>query len=323
MSYKHFTRKERNFIEENLKLGISKREIARKLGRHHSSVCDEVNRNCLETGEYRAFPADMKYSERRIKREYTSKDIMFLIGYIRNKILATWSPEQISNRLKLEYPENKRKQISTTKIYKMIYGRKIAGITRKHLRKKGKRFLHTHWNNKFEDAVHISKRSKKADERSEIGHWEIDSVVSSKSRNRLGTFVDRKSRYLVISLLKNGTAEEFNYGATKKFLNIPKSKRKTFTADNGSEFAEHIELRKLLEIKTYFTDPHSPWQRPTNENTNGLIREFYPKKFDLASITQQEVDRVAELINNRPRKCLGWYSATEVFRNRKNIKKNH
>ena len=314
MSYTHFTRHERDFIEEKLKLGFSKRAIAEKLGRHHSSVCDEINRNSDSFGEYRAFPADMEYSRRRIRREYNCKDMLFLIGYIREKILLTWSPEQISNRLKLEYPDNRKRQISTNKIYSMIYRRQVLGITRKHLRKKGKRFLHTHWNNKFEGVTHISKRSKKANERAEIGHWEIDSVVSSKSKSRLGTFVDRKSRYVVITLLKNGTSEEFNYGAAKKFLYIPKYKRKTFTSDNGSEFAEHIELSQILELKTYFTDKHSPWQRPTNENTNGLIREFYPKKFDFSTVTQEDVDKVADLINNRPRKCLGWFTALEVFK---------
>jgi len=319
MSYTHFTRYERNFIEENLKLGFSRRYIAKKSGRHHSSVCDEINRNSDKNGEYRANFADFEYIKRRVYREYTSKDVLFLTAYIREKILKTWSPEQISNRLKFEYPDDKRKQLSTSKIYSMIYSRQIAGITKKHLRKKGKRFLHTKWNNQIEGAVHISKRSKRADDRSEIGHWEIDSVVSSKSKSRLGTFVDRKSRYLVISLLKNGTSDEFNYGATKKFLYIPKYKRKTFTSDNGNEFAEHIELGQILELKTYFTDKHSPWQRPTNENTNGLIREFYPKKFDFSTITQKDVDRVAELINNRPRKCLGWLSATEVFKNRSKV----
>jgi len=313
MSYKHFTRKERNFIEENLKLGISRRNIAKKLGRHHSSVCNEINRNLDENGEYRAAFADFEYSKRRVYREYKSKDMEFLIEYIKEKILLTWSPEQISNRLKLEYPKDKRKQISTNKVYSMIYRRQIPDITRKNLRKKGKRFIHTHWNNKFEEAVNIRERCKEANERKEIGHWELDSVVSKESKNRLGTFVDRKSRFVLISLLANGTSEEFNYGACKKFLHIPRNKRKTFTCDNGSEFAGHIELRQILKVKTYFTDIHAPWQKPTNENTNGLIREFYPKKFDFSTITQEDVDRVAELINNRPRKCLGWRTALEVF----------
>lgn len=313
MSYKHFTRKERDFIEENLKLGYSRRNIAKRLGRHHSSVCEEIKRNSDEKGEYRAFPADIKYLKRRVYREYISKDMEFLIGYIKEKILLRWSPEQISNRLKLEYPKDKKKQISTNKVYSMIYRGQIPEVSRKNLRKKGKRFMHTHWNKKFEGVINIKERCEEANNRSEIGHWEIDSVVSKKSKSRLGTFVDRKSRFVIITLLANGTAEEFNYGATKKFLHIPKSKRKTFTCDNGSEFAEHIELSRILELKTYFTDAHAPWQKPTNENTNGLIREFYPKKFDFSKITQEEVDRVAELINNRPRKCLGWRTALEVF----------
>lgn len=195
----------------------------------------------------------------------------------------------------------------------MIYRRQIPDITRKNLRKKGKQYLHTHWDNKFEDAINIKERCEEANNRSEIGHWEIDSVVSRKSKSRLGTFVDRKSRFVLITLLANGMAEEFNYGATKKFLHISKNKRKTFTCDNGSEFAEHIELGQILELKTYFTDKHAPWQKPTNENTNGLIREFYPKKFDFSTITQEDADKVAELINNRPRKCLGWRTALEVF----------
>jgi len=315
MSYTHFTRDERNFIEENLKLGFSRRAIAQKLGRHHSSVCDEINRNSDSSGNYYAFPAQFSYLKRRLYREYRSKDMEFLVPYIKEKIFLTWSPEQISNRLKLEYPNDKRKQLSTNKIYSLIYRRQISGITRKNLRKKGKRFLRTRWNKtRFEGAVHISQRSQKANDRSEIGHWEIDSMISSSSKNRLGTFVDRKSRFVLISLLANGTADEFNYAATKKFLYIPKYKRKTFTSDNGSEFAKHMKLAKTLELNTYFTDKHSPWQRPTNENTNGLIREFYPKKFDFSTITQEDVDKVADLINNRPRKCLGWLSASEVFK---------
>jgi len=313
MSYTHFTREERDFIEENLNLGLSRRAIAEKLGRHHSSVSDEINRNSDSSGKYYAFPAQFNYLKRRVYREYTSKDMKFLVPYIKEKILLTWSPEQISNRLKLEYPNDKRKQISTNKIYSLVYRRQIPAVTRKNLRKKGKRFLRTRWNARFEGSVHISKRTKKADNRSEIGHWEIDSMVSSQSKNRLGTFVDRKSRFVVIALLHNGTSQEFNFRATEKFLHIPKYKRKTFTSDNGSEFAGHTGLRQALGLKTYFTDKHSPWQRPTNENTNGLIREFYPKKFDFSTITQKDVDKVADLINNRPRKCLGWFTAVEVF----------
>ena len=172
----------------------------------------------------------------------------FIKGYIKEKIQQTWSPEQISNRLKLEYPKDKRKQICTNKVYSMIYRGQIPEVSRKNLRKKGKRFKHTHWNNKFEGVMNIKERCVEAKNRSEIGHWEIDSVVSQKSKSRLGTFVDRKSRFVLISLLANGTAEEFNYGATKKFLHIPKNKRKTFTCDNGSEFAEHIELSRILEL---------------------------------------------------------------------------
>lgn len=316
MSYSHFTTNEREFIEKYLKFGYSMRQIANKLDRSHTSVSREIKRNTLINKEYKAFPAEMMYFKRREKRQYISKDMEFLKEYIRDKIKLTWSPEQISNRLKKDYPTDNKKHISTNKIYSLIYRREISEISRKNLRKKGKHYLHTRWNKyQIEGIVHISKRSKKANDRSEIGHWEIDSVVSKKSKNRLGTFVDRKSRFLIISLLDNGTSDEFNYGATKKFLHIPKSKRKTFTSDNGKEFAEHMILGKLLELKTYFTDKHSPWQRPTNENTNGLIREFFPKKFDFSTITQEDVDKVAELINNRPRKCLGWLTAKEAFKN--------
>lgn len=313
MSYSHFTTYERELIEENLKLGLSRRKIAQKLGRHHSSVCEEIKRNSDEKGKYRALYAKYEYLKRRVKREYKSKDMEFLVEYIKEKIQLTWSPEQISNRLKMEYPKDKKKQISTNKIYAMIYRGQIPDISRKNLRKKGKRFIHTHSENKFENAVNVRERCAEANERREIGHWEIDSVVCRKSKYRLGTFVDRKSRFVLISLLANGTAEEFNYGASKKFLHLPKNKRKTFTCDNGSEFAEHIELGQILDLKVYFADKHAPWQKPTNENTNALIREFYPKKFDFGTITQEEVDKVAELINNRPRKCLGWRTALEVF----------
>ena len=149
--------------------------------------------------------------------------------------------------------------------------------------------------------------------RKTIGHWEGDTVRGAKWSGCIGTQVERVSRYAVLFKIPDRTAASFTEANIQAFEKIPKSKRRSFTVDHGKEFSQHRELSAKLNCKVYFADPHAPWQRGTNENFNGLLRQFFPKRTSFAEVTQSDVDAIASLLNRRPRKSLGWRSPEEVF----------
>ena len=183
------------------------------------------------------------------------------------------------------------------------------------MRRKGKSLKSKETRGKFNIGKSIKNRPKDIRKRESIGHWELDTVVSSRGKSKacLSTFVERKSRYLIAQVMDNRKSTTFNLHCFKAFEHISNKLIKTFTVDRGKEFANYNEIENRLNIDVYFADPYSSWQRGTNENTNGLIREFYPKKFDFATITQNELDIVVNIINNRHRKCLGYKTPAEVL----------
>ena len=183
------------------------------------------------------------------------------------------------------------------------------------LRRKGKSLKPKETRGKFNIGKSIKNRPKDIRKRESIGHWELDTVVSSRGKSKacLSTFVERKSRYLIAQVMDNRKSTTFNLHCFKAFEHISNKLIKTFTVDRGKEFANYNEIENRLNIDVYFADPYSSWQRGTNENTNGLLREFYPKRFDFSTITQNELDVVVNIINNRPRKCLGYKTPAEVF----------
>ena len=160
---------------------------------------------------------------------------------------------------------------------------------------------------------HISERPNEANNRERIGDWESDTVYGAIGKGFLSTNVDRKSRFLVAALLEERTSNTFNVETIQAFKKIGNIPTHSFTFDNGSEFAMYKEFEKSLQTTAYFADPHSPWQRGTNENTNGVLRFFFPKGTNFLNVTPEYLDFVVDLINNRPRKCLGWLSPAEVF----------
>jgi transposase, IS30 family len=161
------------------------------------------------------------------------------------------------------------------------------------------------------DRVGIEQRPPEAQSRRSRGHWEADTMLAQKGR--LATCVERKSRYLLIARLPNGKAAQFNAAAVRCFRKIPRRWRKTITTDNGSEFMEHQQLGRRLGFKTFFANPYSSWERGTNENTNGLIRQYLPRETDLSQLSYQRLARIAAKLNNRPRKCLGYRTPAEVL----------
>ena len=183
------------------------------------------------------------------------------------------------------------------------------------LPRKGKSRKPKETRGKFNICKTIKERPKEVKKREVVGHWELDTVVSSrgKSKSCLSTFVERKSRLTKIQLIPNRKATTFNEHCIKSLSEFKNNTLKTLTVDHGKEFAGYLMLENILDVDVYFADPYSSWQRGTNENINGLIREFFPKKYDFSTITQKHVDIVENILNNRPRKCLGFKTPLEVF----------
>ena len=318
--YKHFTILERESLQVLLAKRISIEDIAKELGKDRSSVYREIKRNSDNKG-YEPVIAELRYHTRRLKckpkKKLENKEIFnFCFDKLVNE---NWSPEQISGRLK---EENSSLQISYPTVYRGInsglfdreYAREHTGKFKRILRHKGKR---RHRQNikenrgKFDISHHINERPTGCTNRTRIGHFECDTVVGKKGKACLVTLVDRKSRYLIGGIAKKKDAINVN----NTIINKTKNEHViSITPDRGKEFSKHKELsKKMNDIKIYFPDPYSPWQRGTNENTNGLIRQYFPKRKDIDDIADNYVDKIFLKINLRPRKCLNYKTPYEIY----------
>lgn len=227
---------------------------------------------------------------------------------IEEKLQLTWSPEQIVGRL----PELK---LSFKTIYRWLYLGLLSKVNITVLRHKGKRQKPVETRGRFNVGASINQRPNEVKKRNTFGHWELDTVVSSrgKSKGCLATFAERKTRMYLAIKMENRSSSSMETAILNTFTMYPTGVFKTSTVDRGKEFACYLSIEKQLDMPVYFADPYSSWQRGTNENANGLLREFFPKKTDLAQITEEELDLALQLINHRPRKCLGWKTSYEAF----------
>ena len=315
MNYKHITTNERCCIANFLSLGLSLRKIAKHLNRNISTISREVKRNSTN-GKYLAHIACENYAKNRKNCGAKGKSSNpTLIKYIEDGLEKTWSPEQIAGRLRLDYQDDKSMKIGFKTIYRWLYQKNIAKGNVNRLRRKGKSLNPKETRDKFNIGKSIKDRPKEVRKRETIGHWGLDTVVSSRGKSKacLSTFVERKSRFLIAQVMENRKSLTLNFHCFTAFKDIPTNLIKTFTVDRGKEFAGYVDIENTLNIDVYFADAYASWQRGTNENTNGLLREFYPKKFDFSSINQKELDNIVTIINNRPRKCLGYKTPAEVF----------
>lgn len=306
MSYHHLTTFERGRIQELLSLGYSHRKIAQKLDRHRSSIDREVRRNATITG-YVGESAQSAYVIRRTHSKPKGKCTENLVAVITEKLLSTWSPEQIANTVTLGI-------VSFKTIYNWLYSDRLSAITVQNLRQKGKR-RKAEKRGKFSMGTPISERPEEVKSRATFGHWELDSMVSSRGESKgcFATFVERKSRLYTAFKTPDRTAVSMQDAIMGLYKVLPKGAFKTGTTDRGKEFACCTSIKEQLSLTLYFADPYSSWQRGSNENSNGLLREFYPKKTNLALVEQEELTHNLFLINSRPRKCLGWKSPIQVF----------
>lgn len=319
MSYAHISSHERYVIYHLLLWGLSYREIGRRLNRHHTSISREAKRNgrlfACYWNEWAQKWADARSHKARHYRKRRHKK---LYNYVMQRIKKDWSPEEIAGRLHLDYPDNDNMRMSAEGIYLWIYqDAKTGGHLFKHLRrhhkKRRKQQKYGSGRGLIPNRVSISERPEIVEQRSRIGDWEGDTVEGGKGTAHIATHVERKSRYLMACKIANQKAITMAEGTIKLFQRIPKVYRHTLTLDNGKEFAEFKRIEHKTGLEIYFSDPYSPWQRGTNENTNGLLRQYLPKGSDLSLICDEQLASIIKRLNNRPRKCLGYQTPHEVF----------
>jgi len=316
---KHLSQKERDFIAILRAEGKSLDYIKDIIGKSKSTVSRELSRNKSQDGNYIPSIANEMYLKRKSEalKGNRIRDV-FAQEYIIEHLKSGWSPEQIAGRLNFQYPE---RYICTETIYAWIYDPKTREkygdlsiyLTLRQPRRRKKGAYRKTKKVLIPNRIRIEDRPKEVDERKEIGHWETDSIVSRESEAALNTMVERVTNLILITQLKRKTAQETRKAQVTRLGVFPVSLRKTITADNGSEHVEHEKVTEAIGSKFYFATPYHSWERGINENANGLVRRYFPKKTDFKKITQEEIQAVENLLNNRPRKRLGFKTPLEVF----------
>ena len=312
--YEHLSIEERENLLVKLKLGQNISQISRETGRNRSTIWREIQRNSRSRDAYSAIGAQAQYEKRRENSVRPEKLTAPECVYVVEKLLQSyWSPEQISYRLKRE---NSAIQIGVTTIYRGLEKGLPDASCRKNLRiksrqRKGGRKKSKCGHLNIDRTIH--DRATSVEKRKKMGHWESDTVRGAKWSGCVATHVERKSRFAVLCKIPNRSAKEFTDATIATFARLQPGKCKSLTVDHGKEFAQHRRIAGDLKCKVYFADPYAPWQRGTNENTNGLLRQYLPKRTSFAELTQEDVDRIADMLNKRPRKCLDWKTPHEVF----------
>ena len=310
MNYKQLTYEERYTLMSLKKAGFSNAKTASLLNRSKSTVGRELKRN-FGVRWYSAKQAHNYYLERRkIPKRPEKWNVQIEAIVIEKLTNEKWSPEQISDHLKCA-----GLGISHERIYQYIYkNRMLGGRLYKNLRRSGKKYKkrNVSGRTKIKNRVGIEERPHVVGLKERIGDWEGDTIVGKGHKSSLLTIVERKSKFLLVRKLMNNSSTELEEVMVNSF-NLCKDLFKTLTVDNGSEFSRHERISQNLEGKIYFANPHSPWERGLNENTNGLIRQFFPKGTDFNKISVDEVLHVQHLINGRPRKTMGFRTPYQVL----------
>jgi len=318
--YKQLTLEERNQIHYMLWDNLSVREIARQLNRSPSTVSREIKRNTPPIKRrYTPHLAQEKYQIRKkvVRQRPRLKDPK-LVEYVIIKLKEDWSPEQIAGRWNSTH---KKLKISHEAIYQYIYVSSNPGdendlriyLRRKHKRRKRKYILYKQEKTTIPNRISIDLRPKEVDKRKTVGHWEGDSIVSRKSKVGLNTLTERKTLLTKITKINRKTMEQTTNAVIQRLKDYPEYLRKTLTLDNGTENAGHERITQAINILCYFAHAYHSWERGTNENMNGLIRQYFPKGTDFAKISEDEINYVENMLNNRPRKKLNYLTPNEAF----------
>lgn len=309
-TYTQLTEQERYQIYALKQVGQSDSKIATFLGRHKSTISRELERNSRGGGYQpeQAHRLTLKRRRAKIQPRFGG----FVWTQVTLLLEMDWSPQQIAGRIKLE----RGISISHEYIYQYVYAdKRSGGDLYRHLRcqkKRRKRYGSYDRRGKIPNRVSIEERPEIVKERSRVGDWEGDCVIGKNHKGALVTLVERKSLYTIIDAVARRTSAAV-HGVIVSGLGLHKGKRHTLTYDNGKEMAEHEQIADELGMKVYFAHPYSSWERGVNENTNGLIRQYFPKSRELTGVSRKEIDRAMERLNHRPRKTLGFRTPYEVF----------
>ena len=313
---------EREEIAVGLAAGDSPAVIAARLGRDRSTVSREIGRNSGSRGVYRAVVAQAR-AEERAARPKTAK----LAGnerlreWVQARLEEHWSPEQVSVLLRREFPDDAEMRVSHETIYQSVYvqgrgalRRELAASLRTGRALRKPRRVAGERRGRLPGMVMISERPAEADDRAVPGHWEGDLIMGARNASAIGTLVERSTRFVLLLHLPRGhDPAAVAEAMTETMSGLPAALRRSLAWDQGKEMAFHARISVAADLPVYFCDPHSPWQRGSNENTNGLLRQYFPKGTDLSVHDRDELDRVAAQLNARPRKTLGWRTPAQAL----------
>jgi IS30 family transposase len=323
LHFRFLTVTERELIADIRRSGQSLRAIGRALGRPASTVKREIDARSAD-GVYQPHRAQRAWarSRPRPKESKLAQDGP-LREYVADKLRERWSPEQICHALVIEFPDDESMRVSPETIYQAVYVQARGGLRREvalalrtgRTRRKPHRRPDQRTRRFVDEMVMISQRPAEVEDRAVPGHWEGDLIVGPRSESAIVTLVERSTRYVLLGHLPGGhTAEEVRDVLVPLMQTLPGHLRGSLTWDQGCEMAAHKQFTVATGVPVYFCDPHSPWQRGSNENTNGLLRQYFPKSTDLSVHSPEDLEHVAQQLNSRPRKTLGWRTPAERLR---------
>jgi IS30 family transposase len=302
--------------------GSSVRAMARTLGRSPSTISREIARHRVEGHHYDATKAGTRARERRVQRRKAPKlgQDTVLFGVVEHFLREGWSPEQIAGTMKRLHPHQPEQRVSHETIYNALYvipkgelRTELLSCLRQRRRVRRPRARGQDRRGQIQDMTPLHVRPPEVEDRLIPGHWEGDLIKGAFNRSAVGTLVERSSRLVLLACLDNASAPAALEGFSRVLNGVPEPMRKTLTYDQGKEMSEHKRLTEMTGVAVFFADPHSPWQRGSNENTNGLLREYLPKGTDLSGYTQDDLNAIAWKLNNRPRKIHGFRTPLQVY----------
>lgn len=313
----HLTPEERVEISRLDKQRVSKRQIAKLLGRAESTITREFQRNSIRhrfsgRREYCPIAAQRLSDGRRHQCRTKKMDRPEIQAYVCERIKKCWSPDEVAGRMKVDFPDNPRLRISHETIYRgiraSVHPRPLQQCLRRYKVRKRRRIQRT-------EVQRIENRPPEIDRRERVGDWEGDTIVGANRSGGVLSLVERRTGFTILAKVQRLHSDPVAKRIVRRLKRLPRSQRRSMTFDNGKEFAAHNRLRKSLQLAIYFANPRSPWQRGTNENTNGLVRQFFRKGTDFRSLSHRQLSLIQTLLNERPRKRLGYQTPQEALQN--------
>jgi IS30 family transposase len=322
MKYQHLQPEDRMTMASMRQQGSSMRAMARMLGRSASTISREFTRNTLIMLPYASHTAQVNCQARRVAARPARKLDMRGVAWtvVVTLLEWKWSPQEIAGTLKRVFPDEPERHVSHETIYTAIYAQPRGELRRQLIsclrQGRGTRMPRTRGDDRrgqIPDMVSIHVRPPEVEDRVMPGHWEGDFIKGAGNKSSVGVLVERTSRLVLLAKMDDATAASALAGFSAKLNSIAEPLRQSLTYDQGKELSRHKELTAQTGVKVYFCDPHSPWQRGTCENTNGLLRQYLPKGTDLSVFSQDELDAIADSMNGRPRATHAWHTPLEVF----------